>query len=110
MERIIDVFADVVWYNGYEPTVEEWLQEMSKKRPKGETVPPLYTTENLNWIKMSKDEIFDFAQQQVLWMVLVNLFGDYGTSPRFGWIEHPRACANFLKEVLKNIDRDWEEE
>ena len=28
----------------------------------------------------------DFEQFEVFWMLLVLMFGDYGTSPRYGWI------------------------
>lgn len=29
----------------------------------------------------------DWAQLDFVWMICVEMFGDYGTSPRFGWIE-----------------------
>ena len=35
----------------------------------------------------------------ILWMILVQMFGDYGSSPRYGWISHPRECVEYLKEL-----------
>ena len=31
-----------------------------------------------------------------LWFILVCKFGDYGTSPRFGWIENKDGAMQFL--------------
>ena len=35
----------------------------------------------------------------ILWMILVQMFGDYGSSPRYGWIKHPHECVEYLKEL-----------
>lgn len=35
-----------------------------------------------------------------LWFILVCRFGDYGTSPRFGWIEDKDAAMQFLEYLL----------
>lgn len=37
----------------------------------------------------------------VLWILLVEMFGDCGTSPRSGWIEKISECANFLETVVE---------
>ena len=37
----------------------------------------------------------------VLWMLLVEMFGDCGTSPRSGWIEKRSECADFLETVVE---------
>lgn len=37
-----------------------------------------------------------------VWSVLVQLFGDYGTSPRVGWVEDTKGAAGFLVEGLKS--------
>lgn len=44
------------------------------------------------------------AEMLLLWMVLVQQFGDYGSSPRSGWIEDTRAAAAFLREQMR---RTW---
>lgn len=39
-----------------------------------------------------------------IWGVLVLLFGDYGTSPRYGWIDHPVEFKKFICQ-LKELSR-----
>ncbi len=39
-------------------------------------------------------------QLQVIWMIAVSLFGNYGTSPRSGWIE-----SNRYKDFCEWIDK-----
>lgn len=46
---------------------------------------------------------FDFMQRHcMLWQMLILMFGDYGTSPRSGWIyrEYCNDAADFLEYVL----------
>ena len=37
-----------------------------------------------------------------LWFILVCRFGDYGTSPRFGWIEDKDGAMQLLKYLLES--------
>lgn len=48
----------------------------------------------------------------MLWQILVDMFGNYGTSPRSGWIERCNDCADFLEDIvyieersLRKVDR-----
>lgn len=36
----------------------------------------------------------------VIWMILVEMFGNCGTSPRTGWIEKCEECADFLDDII----------
>lgn len=42
-----------------------------------------------------------YEQLQVLWMIAVLMFGDYGTSPRFGWIEDVAAFRLWVSDITK---------
>lgn len=42
---------------------------------------------------------------RVLWSMLVLMYGDYGTSPRYGWLRAENA-----EEVLKELDYLYDEE
>lgn len=44
----------------------------------------------------------------VIWIMLVEMFGNCGTSPRTGWIEDCKACAEFLEQVVEIEERDEE--
>lgn len=47
---------------------------------------------------------FDYQNRHtVIWQILVEMFGDYGTSPRYGWIQKTKECADFLQMII-NID------
>lgn len=46
-------------------------------------------------------EMFYDKELNVLWLLLVEMFGDCGTSPRSGWIEKRSECANFLETVVE---------
>lgn len=37
----------------------------------------------------------------VLWILLVEMFGNCGTSPRTGWIEKRKDCADFLETIVE---------
>ena len=49
---------------------------------------------------LTKDDVVNDRPNSFLWMALVCMFGDYGTSPRYGWIEHPKECADYLREMI----------
>ena len=46
-------------------------------------------------------EDFDWQHRHtVIWQILVEMFGNYGTSPRTGWIDNPGECADFLEKII----------
>ena len=47
-----------------------------------------------------EDEFDQRERHSVIWQMLVEMFGDCGTSPRFGWIEKRKECAEFLREIM----------
>ena len=47
-----------------------------------------------------EDEFDHRGRHSVIWQMLVEMFGDCGTSPRFGWIEKRKECAEFLREIM----------
>lgn len=44
-------------------------------------------------------------QFEVIWMLLVQMFGDYGTSPRWGWINLDRLedALEFVNLLLRRV-------
>ena len=64
----------------------------------------MYTVDDLE--SFNKNNDFDedgFDQRErhtVIWQMLVEMFGDCGTSHRFGWIEKRKECAEFLREIM----------
>lgn len=50
---------------------------------------------------VTRDDVNEDRPNSILWMCLVMMFGNYGTSPRFGWIEHPDDAAAWLQEMRR---------
>lgn len=49
------------------------------------------------------DDWYDNEGLNFVWGMLVLLFGDYGTSPRTGWLNVSKELIDFLKDMLENL-------
>ena len=107
------------WYNGLLDQVDdEWvdfekdgtcftrpkydencliLQLITALRDDDTTHLSLHSLEEKYSIDMSSPN----EELNVLWILLVEMFGDCGTSPRSGWIENRSECADFLETVVE---------
>ena len=94
-EMIIDALDSVTWYNGLAEVVLTWKD--LKPEHGSVSCPDNYGDKISGLLSVGEKE--DLAQLQVMWMICVMLFGDYGTSPRYGWIEEKN-----LKEFHAFID------
>lgn len=88
MARALDI---VTWYNGLAEYVLKW-RDLKPGRHGYITCPEIVGTGK------SAGE-----QLEVLWMIAVELFGNYGTSPRSGWIED----VNGFREWCLDITEIW---
>lgn len=93
---MLDSLLDVLWYIGY-----------------GDRIKAIYY-----YIRDCKDEYHIpfpdheksvlsedcYRPDRILWSVLVMEYGDYGTSPRYGWIEIE------YKEMILEIFKKWIDE
>jgi len=101
-EQLIDTLDAITWYNGiYEPllALKEDLLNCSDKGTYTK-----YKSENLEY----KHKLFYDTQFEVFWMMLVLMFGDYGTSPRSGWIylEKKQEIIDFIDKITKTGNED----
>lgn len=107
------------WYNGLLTQVDdEWvdfekdgdcftrpkydencliLRLISALRDTDDTYLSLHCLQEKYSIDMSSSN----KELNVLWILLVEMFGDCGTSPRSGWIEKRSECANFLETIVE---------
>ena len=73
-------------YNGYECCVESLGDHINGFQWKPVVCP--------DWLR-EPDTVVGW-----LWFILACRFGDYGTSPRFGWIEDKGSAIQFLEYLL----------
>lgn len=79
---IHDAFSNIIWYDA----LYCWLEELADALEKatGYYVNPLSTEK---W----------HTEEHFIWMLLVGMFGDWGTSIRGGWIEQTKECAEYIR-------------
>lgn len=87
-----DSLDSVTWYNGLAEYVVKWKQEALAISENGDKY---FRTESVTYGAK------DFYQVQVLWMIAVDKFGEYGTSPRTGWIENIPLFVLWCDEITK---------
>lgn len=79
-------FQTMIYYNGYAEVIRSW--KTLEARYGWQIACP----ENYNAPSKVKRGVSDWGVLQFIWGTAVYKFGDYGTSPRYGWIdinEHP---------------------
>lgn len=92
-KEALDALDSVTWYNDLAETVLKWRD----LEPKDSiiAVPDDYGI-NPHWCTAE-----DRPQLQVLWMIAVSMFGNYGTSPRYGWIEDIDGFRHWVLDITK---------
>ena len=87
-------YRSVAWYNGYEEEFDKLLYYL--KNQQNNTNNDTYSIRRPDFIT-TENEIME-----LYWMQLVQTFGDYGTSPRSGWIYRDKLddCINHITEVI----------
>lgn len=113
--KLLDALHSWFWYNGLlEKNSDELIGFENISRPKydenclilklisilRETEDDILTLSSLEEkynINMSSTD----KELNVLWILLVEMFGNCGTSPRTGWIEKRKECADFLETIVE---------
>lgn len=94
-EELIEILNSIVWYNGlYEPLYNLKKDIEYEKKCS-------YTKYN-HKLEL-KHEHFDDRQFEIFWMILVLKYGEYGTSPRSGWLlmENKKEIIKFIDDITK---------
>ena len=91
---LINALDSVTWYNGLAPIIWKWKELPVNVYDFG--LRQIVCPEDY----ASGDEYGEvFHQLQVIWMICVVLFGEYGTSPRYGWIEDIEGFYKFIDDI-----------
>jgi len=96
LERLIEAMKDCGWYNGLRPQLEELIAHIESNSSNRYVECP----DNINF------DDADIMPASYAWMLCVLMFGNYGTSPRYGWIEHPNEAISFLKSILPDEEEE----
>ena len=112
-EKMLDALRSVFWYEGLLTKDDSdnystncWLVKFidDLERNANTKYRYTYTVDDLESFNKNNDFDEDGFDQRgrhsVIWQMLVEMFGDCGTSPRFGWIEKRKECAEFLREIM----------
>lgn len=88
--KFLSVLDSIVWYNGIGEIVLQWKDK--EPNISGYISPDYF----------DKDyDVETKSDLEFIWMVAVLLFGDYGTSPRSGWIRDISEFKNFIMAITK---------
>lgn len=113
--KLLDALHSWFWYNGLlEKNSDELIGFENISKPKydenclilklisilRETEDDILTLSSLEE-KYNIDMSTTDKELNVLWILLVEMFGDCGTSPRTGWIEKRKDCADFLETIVE---------
>ena len=99
--RILDALDGVTWYNCLAEEIIKWKdpENYNTSSPYGSSYPDVWLVPKIefwnSWPKEMKEQL------EVIWMIFVLLFGNYGTSPRSGWIERKDEFFAFIDEITK---------
>lgn len=85
-DRLLDALEAVVFYNGLGEIISEWA-EIKPDRAYKQILTP--------------DICWKNDQLQMIWMIAVIMFGNYGTSPRGGWIENVEGFRDYCKRITR---------
>lgn len=97
---MIYALGSIVWYNGYYLEIQRWI-EVGDKQPMWCVECPLEFPKH-----GTNNEYYDYGALQIIWMMCVCMFGDYGTSPRFGWVTDWHECRKFLEKICELSKED----
>lgn len=103
-DKILNALESIIWYDGH----YEWLKKMR---------------DEMEAVLKSGDKYANYTnpfpleqwhtEHHTIYMLLVGMFGDWGTSIRSGWIEDIKGCIEFIDAICKEsweADAEREEE
>ena len=85
-------FGCIAFYNGHEEWLLKLAEELEKPRDKFNSFPNPFPDDKWH------------TEEHTLWMMLVGMFGSWGTSIRGGWIEDCKGAAEFIRANVKEVE------
>ena len=91
-KSLFDALENIIWYDGHYEWLKELRDELAQHQQRFYPMP-----HTIEW----------HTDQHTIWMLLVGMYGSWGTSIRSGWIEEIDECIQFIDAVCKE---SWEAE
>lgn len=79
-DKLYKTFIEMIWYQGYDEVISEMLKKIQ------DTDKCIYWSDENGFL-------------EEVWSIFVLMFGNYGTSPRYGWIEKVAEFKSFLQKL-----------
>jgi len=98
-EGIVYALENIIWYDGLHFWLKDLRDDLLKFSESEESERSFYCC--------PLDTQIWHTERHVIWMLLVGMFGDWGTSIRAGWIEKIPECVDFIDQICKT---SWEAE
>lgn len=93
---LFDALANIVWYDKH----SDWLREVCVELEKAKKEGTNYCIYDMEW----------HTEIHTIWMLLIGMFGDWGSSIRSGWIEDIDGCIDFIRKLIRVAnDEDLDE-
>lgn len=128
-KEMLNALHSVFWYEGLLKQYEDERVEFKNSKDNYPFSRPKYRDDCflIMFIKALREhnsnDFFTFSDVEkinkefqwqtrhtVIWQMLVEMFGNCGTSPRTGWIEQREECAKFLEQVVCIEELMYEQE
>lgn len=90
-EAVTQAFASVCWYYGLYHFFADLITECEDKVDKSGRVTIAGSI---------FEEMMNSFGVELIWCFCVLMFGNYGVSPRCGWIEDWESCKKFLHDIV----------
>lgn len=103
----IDSFLSIAFYNGYEEDVNDIVECLKESLKNDLTFENSYKSiSRPDWqSKYGRSKVDEFGG--IFWSWLVLQYGDYGTSPRYGWIYMYNARK--ILEIIQELQQEDQE-
>ncbi len=99
----------VLWYNGYYNDfmrLFDYIKNVSEQSSQNERFHTVFMPE---WLQLKFED--PDSPMRILWSVIImHDFGDYGTSPRSGWIEDAKKAWDFVRPHYEEFAYHFDEE
>jgi len=111
MNKLLDALDSVVWYNQLVDFFDYIKEGLIKEKNKGKYCFSLMPRCNDTVKTICENDSVAIGQCEMFWMIMVEMFGSCGTSPRSGWldIENYDAIIKFINSVTKTAREVREE-